>query len=139
MTFASVGFASSIYFMTKWMQKLISNETRNKVAPYYAVLFKSIRDRSNKENNTDYQQTGQYIEDLAREQEGFIDVEDFYNKETNMNITISYWQSLEHIRRWKQNSEHIDAQKKGKSIWYKYYKLRVARIEREYEFHNPSL
>ena len=138
--FASIGFASTVFYSYKLIEKSISSQKINtKTSPYYAVMFKSIRDRSNKENNIDYNQTGEYIEDLAKKQDGFIDVEDFYNEKTNMNITISYWKSLQHIAKWRQNIEHIDAQNKGKSIWYKYYKLRVAKVEREYEFHNPYL
>ena len=46
----------------------------------------------------------------------------------------SYWESLEAIKNWKANMEHLEAQEKGKTTWYKNYKVRIAKVEREYEF-----
>ena len=103
---------------------------------YYAVIFTSIRKSNNKKNNIDYNKTAINIENLAKTQNGFIGIEHFYNKENKMNITISYWQSLDDIKKWKQNLDHTAAQKKGKSIWYKYYNIKIAKVEREYEFHS---
>lgn len=48
-------------------------------------------------------------------------------------IAISYWPSLDHIKHWKQNSEHLQAQQQGKSRWYKSYKVEVVELLRTYE------
>ena len=37
-----------------------------------------------------------------------------------------------HIRAWKQNSEHLVAQRRGNEQWYAHYELRVAKVERAY-------
>ena len=50
-----------------------------------------------------------------------------------MGITVSYWESEEAIRHWKENSEHQIAQKFGKQGWYEHYFIRVARVGRAYE------
>ena len=95
--------------------------------PYYAVIFSSIR------NNDD----GAYIEmaikmdELAKEQPGYLGVE---SARETLGITVSYWESLEAIRNWKLNTSHIEAQKKGKSEWYKNYSVRIAKVERAYSF-----
>ncbi len=47
-------------------------------------------------------------------------------------IAISYWQSQEQIRRWKQDVEHLAAQEFGKSKWYRSYHIQVVEIIREY-------
>ena len=49
-------------------------------------------------------------------------------------ITVSYWRDLESIRQWKSVSEHAAAQKMGRDAFYRSYRLRIARVEREYGF-----
>jgi heme-degrading monooxygenase HmoA len=36
------------------------------------------------------------------------------------------------IKKLKENIFHIEAQKKGKEIWYKNYKIRIAKVEKDY-------
>ncbi len=48
-------------------------------------------------------------------------------------ISISYWKNQEQIQAWKQDAAHRLAQEFGQSKWYKYYKVQVAKIVREYE------
>lgn len=69
--------------------------------------------------------------ELAKLQPGFLG-EESVRKE--IGITISCWESLEAIAKWKNNTKHIQAQQLGKEKWYKRYKLRVARVERDTEF-----
>lgn len=47
-------------------------------------------------------------------------------------IAISYWHSLEDIKRWKSDPEHALAQKQGQKHWYKSYKVEVVEIKRAY-------
>ena len=94
---------------------------------YYAVIFTSTRT----EVEEGYAETAQRMVELAKQQPGFIGVESARNE---MGITVSYWESLEAIKTWKANTEHLFAQEKGKSTWYKNYKVRIAKVEREYDF-----
>ena len=96
-------------------------------APYYAVIFTSEL----KEITEEYNQTAQLMEELAKQQEGFLGIESARN---NIGITVSYWTSLDAIKKWKMHSEHIIAQQKGKNLWYKSYKTRICLVEREYSF-----
>ena len=68
---------------------------------------------------------------LVSHQHGFLGVE--FARE-DLGITVSYWKDLESIRNWKQNSKHLIAQKKGKDIWYQNYKIRICKVESDYEF-----
>lgn len=52
----------------------------------------------------------------------------------DIGITVSYWQDLESIQRWKEHSEHQAAQTLGKSQWYNGYSIRIARVEKDYFF-----
>ncbi|WP_264559185.1 antibiotic biosynthesis monooxygenase family protein [Flavobacterium sp. N2270] len=94
---------------------------------YYAVIFTSIRT----ETEEGYAEMAEKMEQLAKQQPGFIGVESARNE---IGITVSYWESLEAIKNWKMNLDHLEAQQKGRSTWYKNYKVRIAKVEREYEF-----
>ena len=49
-------------------------------------------------------------------------------------ITVSYWTDLDSIQHWKSNSDHLLAQEHGREKWYKSFKTRIAKVERNYEF-----
>ena len=95
--------------------------------PYYAVIFTSVQT----ENIEGYAEMADLMEALARQQPGFLGIESARN---DIGITVSYWQSLESIKNWKANLDHLTAQKKGREQWYSYYKVRICKVEREYEF-----
>ena len=52
--------------------------------------------------------------------------------EGNTEIAVSYWESLDHIKLWKQDAEHLLAQKLGRSQWYKNYQVQIVELIREY-------
>ena len=52
----------------------------------------------------------------------------------NQEIAISYWESEAQIRAWKQDAEHLLAQARGRSKWYKSYRVQVVEIKRDYAF-----
>lgn len=95
--------------------------------PYYAVIFTSIKN----EEAEGYSEMANYIQLLAEQQEGYLGFESARNE---LGISVSYWKSLEDIKNWKQQSEHQLAQKFGKATWYRFYKVRICKVEREYEY-----
>lgn len=95
--------------------------------PYYAVIFTSIRTKGDNR----YEEMAKKMLELVSKQEGFLGAE---SAREDLGITVSYWSSLESIKKWKENILHQEAQKKGKEIWYKNYKVRIAKIEEDYEF-----
>lgn len=94
---------------------------------YYAVIFTSTRT----EVEEGYAEMAIRMVELAKQQPGFIGLE---SARSEIGITVSYWESLDAIKAWKENTEHLLAQEKGKTTWYKNYKVRIAKVEREYEF-----
>lgn len=97
--------------------------------PYYAVIFTSIRT----DVDDDYRLTATRMAELASKEEGFLGIESLRDEQGN-GITVSYWRSLEDIRRWKINTEHLEAQSNGRKKWYSAYKTRIAKVERDYDF-----
>ncbi len=97
------------------------------ITPYYAVIFTSLR----AEGDHGYQEMAKRMEALARTQSGFLGFETARNE---VGISVSYWERLEDITRWKQNAEHLEAQRQGREKWYDQYTLRICKVEREYSF-----
>ncbi|MCR2805835.1 antibiotic biosynthesis monooxygenase family protein [Paenibacillus soyae] len=97
--------------------------------PYYAVIFYSKRT----DGDNGYGSMADRMEELARRQPGFLGVESVRDA-SGEGITVSYWESLDAISSWKRDEAHQAAQHKGKQEWYKQYKVRICRVEREYGF-----
>ncbi len=93
--------------------------------PYYAVIFTSVRTEGDNEYNC---MSGRMVE-LAAEQDGFLGVE---SAREEIGITVSYWKDLDAIKNWRVNAEHTIAREKGRAIWYKAFKTRIALVERDY-------
>lgn len=93
--------------------------------PYYAVIFTSTRT----DGDNGYAEMAERMVELAAEQPGFLGVE---SAREAIGITVSYWRDLESISAWKRNAEHREAQRLGRSQWYAGFRLRIAKVEREY-------
>ena len=103
--------------------------------PYYAVIFTSTQNR----NIDGYSEMAEKMETLAKQQKGYLGMDSAKNDTSTslsgaIGITVSYWETLEAIKNWKQQSEHLQAQQKGRQDWYSWYNVRICKVEREYEF-----
>jgi heme-degrading monooxygenase HmoA len=95
--------------------------------PYYAVIFTSVLHAE----TPGYSEMAALMEALARKQSGFLG---FESARSESGISVSYWKTPEDIRQWKLQSDHLIAQQTGIQQWYQYYKVRVCKVEREYEY-----
>lgn len=100
------------------------------MSPFFAVIFGSQR---TSDINDAYEQMAARMVELAQQEEAFISLESVRSVD-GRGITISYWKSLEGIQKWKRNCEHLEAQEKGKSLWYSSYSVRVCQVLRSYDF-----
>ncbi|MCW5520915.1 antibiotic biosynthesis monooxygenase [Aureitalea sp. L0-47] len=94
---------------------------------YYAVIFTNELS----EDTEGYTEMATKMEELAKQQPGYLG---FESARDGLGISISYWESLEDIKNWKENIDHLEAQSTGRNRWYQWYKTRICKIEREYEF-----
>jgi heme-degrading monooxygenase HmoA len=112
--------------------------------PYYAVIFTSVRREVEEiapahaptvpaDPLPDYEATARRMVELAHEQPGFLGVESARGPD-GLGITVSYWENEDSIRRWREDAEHRLAQKLGRERWYAWFALRVAKVERAWEF-----
>jgi heme-degrading monooxygenase HmoA len=97
-------------------------------APYYAVIFTSVRTQVQE----GYAKMAEDMMQLAAQQPGYMGVE--HARDQQVGITVSYWASLEAISAWKNETDHLLAQALGKSTWYSQYRVRICKVEREYAF-----
>ena len=72
----------------------------------YAVIFHAEIAQLDDE----YFVTAKQMRELAINEYGCLDF--VATTEGAREIAISYWPSLEHIQHWKQNAEHLQAQRK---------------------------
>jgi len=93
----------------------------------FAVIFiakiKSLDD--------EYVQTAARLRELAREKFGCLDFISL--TEGDQEIAISYWESMEQIKTWKQDPEHLRAQEQGKRKWYESYQVQITEVVRAYD------
>ena len=94
--------------------------------PYTAVIFTSTRT----EGDQGYAVMAARMEELAARQPGFLGIESV--REGLRGITVSYWQDDDAAAAWKQVSEHLAAQERGRSTWYADYRVEVATVTRAY-------
>jgi heme-degrading monooxygenase HmoA len=103
---------------------------RTPAPPYYAVIFTSARTN---EDVAGYAAAAARMLELAAQQPGYLGVESAHEV-NGVGITVSYWNSPEAIRAWRNNAEHQIAQHGGRSRWYAEYELRICRVENATRF-----
>ena len=96
--------------------------------PYYAVIFASRRAPGRDDG---YEATAARMLELAATQPGFLGAD---TAREDVGITVSYWTDAAAIAAWKADAEHLGAQRDGRERWYDAYELRIARVERAYNF-----
>ena len=98
--------------------------------PYYAVIFTSLRTEG---DDLGYGEMAAEMERLAAAQPGYLGIEAARGGD-GAGITVSYWRDLDAIAAWKRQVDHVDAQRHGRERWYARYRVRIARVERDYAF-----
>ncbi len=96
---------------------------------YFAVIFTSQR----AEEDADYAAWAARMDELAATMPGFLGQETVRQPD-GMGVSVSYWEDEDAIAAWRAQSDHMEAQRRGRESWYHWYRVRVARIEREYSF-----
>ena len=65
--------------------------------------------------------------------EGFISLERFESITTKGKfVSLQFWRDEESVRKWRNVQKHREAQKKGRGGIFASYRLRIAKVERDY-------
>ena len=97
---------------------------------YYAVIFTAQRSLS---GDDIYDITTDRMVALAQQQPGFLGLESVRGDD-GIGITVSYWTDRDAIAGWRQNDDHLTAQALGRQEFYDWYRVRIAKVEREHAF-----
>ncbi len=98
----------------------------------FAVIFKSTRTVGSADL---YQEQTELMEALVKSIPGYLSHFSFRDPVTREGVTISYFESEDDIKEWKQVGDHIRAQELGRSDFYENYEVQVVEILREYSWH----
>ncbi|RBQ27043.1 antibiotic biosynthesis monooxygenase [Arcobacter sp. CECT 9188] len=87
----------------------------------------------------EYLKIASMLKEKLINQKGFISVERFQSLVNEKRLlSLSYWEDEESIFAWKQNIDHICAQKKGRETIFKDYKINVAEVKKSYTLKTSS-
>ncbi len=83
------------------------------------------------------------MREILKDLPGFVSVERFESiTDQSKLLSLSFWESEEAIDKWRNVVEHRIAQQKGKRELFRKYRIRVARVLRDYteseRTHAPS-
>lgn len=92
----------------------------------YAVIFTA----KIAELDDEYRQVVRRMRQLASAKYGCTGI--VSASEGDEEITVSYWDDEAQIKAWKSDPEHIEAQGRGRSKWYKSYRVQVVKVVRQY-------
>jgi len=98
--------------------------------PYVAVIFSSLRSDV---DPAGYDAMAVRMDQLAAEQPGFVGIESARDPD-GFGLTVSYWATEGAGRDWKRVAEHLGAQELGRARWYQRYIVRVATVQRQYDW-----
>jgi heme-degrading monooxygenase HmoA len=111
-----------------------SNFAKTPKPPYYAAILSAQRT----EGDHGYAETAERLRELVGQQPGFLGAESITGAD-GFGITVAYFDSEDAIRVWKHELEHTAARKQGRERWYSHYSVRVAKVERAYDFSAPDI
>lgn len=103
--------------------EIINSNTKGR----YAVIFTAKQTT----NLTGYAEASKLLREKLSGFPGFIGIEAVEDSEAG-EITVSYWENVDAIRRWNIDEDHKRIRTENKEKWYTNYKVRIALIEREY-------
>jgi len=72
--------------------------------------------------------------EIAESMSGFISYK-VYSNDDGERVSIHEWDSVEHLRAWREHAELVEAQNQGRARYYSEYTLYVLDNPRESRFY----
>lgn len=96
----------------------------------YAVIFE-VEIADGKKNQ--YLDIAKMLKEQLVKMPGFLSIERFQSLVNEGKLlSLSFWEDEESLLFWKKNIDHMGAQKKGRESIFKDYRIRIAKVERDY-------
>ena len=81
----------------------------------------------------EYEECNQRMGELVRQIPGFISVKS-YTADDGDRVVIARFESEEALDAWRFQPEHVEAQRRGRDIYYESYWVQACTTIREYAF-----
>ena len=95
-----------------------------------AVIFEVIPAEGRQD---DYFSIAESLRPRLDDIDGFISIERFASlSQPGKILSLSFWRDEDAVKAWRVQSEHRQAQKKGRNGVFENYRLRVASVIRDY-------
>lgn len=95
-----------------------------------AVIFEVVPHADKKQN---YLDMAAKMRPLVEQIDGFLSVERFQSlTDPDKLLSISFFRDEDALNAWRRLTEHRQAQKAGRSSYFRDYRLRVAHVLRDY-------
>ena len=137
-----IGFSSVLTSITALLfefkvlkHKYVTTMTSKSESKIYAVIFKSKRQDSNSEL---YYENNDALDEKIKSLPGYIKHSGIRHPETREGVTVAYFNSLEAIKKWRKDSEHMDAKKLAKSHFYESYSVEITEVIDSYGWDGES-
>ena len=99
-----------------------------------AVIFEVVIARG---RQRDYLGLAEQLKSRLAEVDGFISIERFQSLvDADKLLSLSFWRDEASITRWRDDEAHRAAQGAGRGGIFADYRLRVARVSRDYGMHD---
>ena len=93
-----------------------------------AVIFLSGRNASDPEG---YAAAADAMAEAASRMPGYLGIESTRG-EDGVGITISWWRDEAAARAWRDDPDHARIREQGRALWYDWYRVIVATVDRAY-------
>lgn len=103
---------------TQQISKLLNRET----SVYSATFIFRI-----KNYDSDFERLNSIIDEAANSNPGFLGKESWSNEEENKRSVVYYWDSLESLKKFSNNSYHQKA-KQNYNKWYSGYEIIISEV-----------
>jgi heme-degrading monooxygenase HmoA len=102
-----------------------------RVAPgSIAVIFVAARTAA---DEVGYQAAAARMAARATAMPGYLGMDSARGAD-GVGVTVSWWTDRAAARAWRDDPEHAAIRERGRTTWYRWYRLTVAEVERGYEW-----
>lgn len=99
-----------------------------------AVIFLSARNSADPEG---YAAAADAMERAAAQRDGYLGI-DSIRDAAGVGITLSWWRDETAALGWRDDPDHARIREAGRAVWYDWYRVIVATVDRAYEWTRPT-
>lgn len=100
-----------------------------------AVIFESRRSGADEHG---YAAAAAAMEARAATIDGYLGIASARGQDGG-GITVSWWRDAAAAAAWRDDPEHTAIRECGRAVWYDWYRVTVAGVDRAYEWTRPQL